>query len=39
VMHEPRPSPQSDPADPGHGPETKEAPPVRYRWARRNGLG
>lgn len=39
VMHEPRPSPQSDPADRGHGPETKEAPPVRYRWARRNGLG
>jgi transcriptional regulator with XRE-family HTH domain len=39
VMHDRRPSLPSTPADPGHGPEAKEAPPFRYRWARRNGLG
>lgn len=39
VMHDRRPPPSSTPADPGHEPETNEAPPVRYRWVRRNGLG
>ncbi len=39
VIHDRRPPPSSTPADPAYGSETKEAPPVRYRWARRNGLG